>query len=57
MEPFFEILEEPLVPINCCMCPLGVAILRYSSLLTAINRYQAPLIAIHCQSQDRECPD
>ena len=29
MEPFLETLQGPLVPISHCLCPLGVAILRY----------------------------
>ena len=39
MEPFLETLWGPLVPISACLCPLGVAILRYYLLFFVINCY------------------
>ena len=40
--PFWKLFQGPLVPISRCLCPLGVTILRYSSLVFAINRYEWP---------------
>ena len=57
MEPFLETLLGPLVPICALLESLFFAINCYSSLLTAIDRYQALLIAINCQSHYREYPD
>ena len=39
MEPLLETLQGPLVPISRCLCPLEVAILRYSSLCFTVNCY------------------